>query len=202
MSTRKRRGLPNPNTPNTPHSQKSSLPPSRKGKATAQHKTTLPFSGVRFNTFVYVLSGLALAFTAVNVWRVWKLKTAAGGWWPLLGQSAFRAGPGGAARSSSRAYDTENHHGGGEYGEKYGEHRGVENLILSLAEALGLPSHELASAVVEAVKNHASSQTSSSISASDAMHSMAASKDPEDPSREAVGDGSAAFAGFADPGMD
>ncbi|KAF8513802.1 hypothetical protein JB92DRAFT_208369 [Gautieria morchelliformis] len=187
MSTRKRKGFSNSNTP-----KKSSLPPSRKSKASAQHKTTPPFSGVRFSTFIYILSGLALSFIAFNFWRMLQLKTATGGWWPLLGRSAFRAGGAG----SSRGYNTKD--GRGEYGEK----NGVENLIVSLAEALDVPSHELASAVAEAVKNHAPPQSLSSISAFGAMHTMTAIKDPEELPTEGVGDRSTAFAGFDDPVMD
>ncbi|KAF8527748.1 hypothetical protein JB92DRAFT_3093129 [Gautieria morchelliformis] len=161
-STRKRSEFSHSNTP-----QKSDLPLSRKGKAPAQPKTIRPFTGVRFKTFINVLYGIligiAISLIAFIIWRILQMKTAAGGWWPLI----RRSGAG-----SSRAYDT----GYGRDG--HGEKHGVEGLITLLAEALGLPSHEFASAVAEAVKNHASSQSLSARSL-EATHTMTETKDAE-----------------------
>ncbi|KAF8577509.1 hypothetical protein K439DRAFT_1250523, partial [Ramaria rubella] len=133
------------------------LPPTRKGKATAKHKTNLPFSRVRFNTFIYILSGIAFAFIAFNVWRMLQWKTAAGGWWNLA-----------LGKRPQSIVSGENGPDLREKGTKVVERDSVEDRINALAEALGLPSHDLASAIADAVKNHVPPASLSSISAAEA----------------------------------
>lgn len=151
MSTRKRK---------TSYSlTNSSLPPPRKGKAIATDKTTLPFSNVKFNTFIYILSGLALAFISFNAWRLLQLKIAAGGWWNLVLKRRLRGGG-----DDGRVY-------GHDMGSSRGGDGGVEDRINALAEALGIPSHELASAIADAVKHHVPPASLSSVSAAEATQS-------------------------------
>jgi hypothetical protein len=153
-------------------------------------------SNVRFNTFVYILSGLALAFIVFNVWRLLQLKTAAGGWWNL----ALGRRPHGTMDGDAAAH-------GYESGEGKGGEGGVEDRINALAEALGMPSHELASAIADAVKHHVPPASLSSISASEATQSGAAvnilvDKGEEELPGTRLGDKLSAMAGFDDPGLE
>jgi hypothetical protein len=190
MSTRKRNNVANPTA-----APKSDLPPSRQGKATAKHKTNLPFARVRFNTFIYLLSALALAFLGFNVWRVLQWKSAAGGWWNFaLGKRPPAAGSGG----SGHAYDVGKAKGGDERRDN------VEDRINALAKALGLQSHDLASAIADAVKSHVPPASLSSVAAAEATKSgtavgvLVGEEEAQKPGT-GMGDKLSAFAGFDDP---
>lgn len=118
------------------------------------------------------------------------MKTAAGGWWNL----ALRRRPH-DVRDGYDAFVTDRG-GGGK----------VEDHINSLADALGIPSHELASAIADAVRQHDPHASSSSLSATEAMRSDTATGilvgEDEAQTGTVMGDMVNAFAGFDDPDMD
>ena len=124
-----------------------------------------------------------------------QLKTAAGGWWNLaLGRRPHGVQP------------PPGYGGAGDRGGDGGRDS-VEDRIKSLAEALGLPSHELASAIAGALKNHIPPASLSSISAAEATHGGTAARilvggDEEVQSGMGMGDTLSAFAGFDDAGME
>ncbi|KAF8509893.1 hypothetical protein BU17DRAFT_55876 [Hysterangium stoloniferum] len=146
MSTRKR----NNNFTTKPDIVDSDLP--RRGKVTGKHKTHLPGSKIAFGKFIYLLSALLFAFIVYNVWRLVQYKTAVGGWWNLA-----------LGRGHSQTRTTRSSEGA--------ERENVEDRIISLAKALGIPSRDLASAIAEAVKHSVPPASLSSVSAAEATES-------------------------------
>ncbi|GJJ14132.1 hypothetical protein Clacol_008389 [Clathrus columnatus] len=136
------------------------FPPSRKGTATAKHKTHLPGSKVPFNRFIYIFSALVVAFTLFNVYRILQWKTLAGGWTSLmlgkLGENPSTSNNDQSAQPSSATDHPR---------------ESVDYHIEALAKALGLPSRDLASAIAEAIREHIPPASLSSVSAAEATQS-------------------------------
>ncbi|THV00773.1 hypothetical protein K435DRAFT_656592 [Dendrothele bispora CBS 962.96] len=123
--------------------RKSDLPPPRKSKGTRQVKP--PLASTRLHRFIYVLVGLSALLTAYYSYRILQWKTEVGGWWNLATgtrpDQMQQAGGAGAASGSMS----------------------VEDKINELAEALGLPSNDLAKAIAGAVREYVPPASLSSI---------------------------------------
>lgn len=148
-------------------SKSNDLPPSRKGKATAKHKTSLPGYKIPFNKFIYIFSVLLVAFICFNVYRILQWKTMAGGWSRLLlgrlgeNPTTSRSSSNGANNNAARTSSV----------DAECPRMSVEDNIKALAEALGLPSRDLASAIAQAVREHLPLASLSSVSAAEATQS-------------------------------
>jgi len=92
------------------------------------------------------------------MWRFLKWKSAAGGWWNLaLGK-----------RPPARV---QQYNAGKLNGEQEGIN--IEDRINALAEVLGLHSHELASAIADAVRSHVLPEALRSVAAAETTKSRA-----------------------------
>lgn len=135
----------------SPKTTEKNLPPARRGKA-IRKDIPLPFEHTSLSKFIYGLVFLTTLLSAFYGYRMVKHKNEVGGWWnlalgrrPPIVQDAY-ATAGKAGDSSSKQY-------------------GVEEKINELAEALGMPSNELASAIALAVRNYVPPASLSSVAA-------------------------------------
>ncbi|KJA21765.1 hypothetical protein HYPSUDRAFT_41609 [Hypholoma sublateritium FD-334 SS-4] len=128
------------------------LPPSR--TSDSLRAVSAPLSSTRLSNLIYLLIGLTTLLCAFYTYRVFQYKREVGGWWSLaLGrpQDAYMVQEGTSARKKSRK--------GSERGHE------VEDRINALAEALGMPSKELASAIAGAVRAYVPPASLSSVAA-------------------------------------
>ncbi|TRM66603.1 hypothetical protein BD626DRAFT_483216 [Schizophyllum amplum] len=139
---------------------KKNLPPPRKGPVT--RPVDAPLSKTNFSTFIYALFAILMLITAYYSYRTVQIKTEVGGWWNL----AMGKRPNYMQTPEGRDPDKIGHHAGDET---------VESRINALADALGLQSKDLASAIAVAVKEHVPPASLSSVAASqtgDAVEAM------------------------------
>ncbi|KAJ3513084.1 hypothetical protein NMY22_g15150 [Coprinellus aureogranulatus] len=134
----------------SPKTTQKNLPPPRRGKA-IRRDISLPFEHTSLSKFIYGLVFLTTLLSAFYAYRMVQHKNEVGGWWNLaLGRRPDMV---------QDAYAT-----AGKANEKPTEH-GVEQKINELAEALGMPSNELASAIALAVRNYVPPASLSSVAA-------------------------------------
>ncbi|KAK0201240.1 hypothetical protein DFS33DRAFT_1358423 [Desarmillaria ectypa] len=94
-----------------------------------------PLSSTRLSRLIYVLVVLAAILTAYYSYRIVQWKTEVGGWWNLsVGQRPH------TVKTEHRA--------------QHGRVESVEDHINALAEALGMPSKDLARAIAGAVREY------------------------------------------------
>ncbi|EGN97352.1 hypothetical protein SERLA73DRAFT_184027 [Serpula lacrymans var. lacrymans S7.3] len=148
----------------------SNLPPPRP-KEKFLKTVPPPLSTTSTSRFFYTLALLAALTGAFYAWRVMQWKGEVGGWWNLaMGK-----------RPPQLRTQEENHNQydglsgwfasrtgwtspkAGKSGEE-GSHK-VEDRLNALAEALGMPSHDVASAIAGAVRDHVPPASLSSIAA-------------------------------------
>jgi hypothetical protein len=138
-------------------STSDNLPPDR--VSASLRTVSPPLSTVKLSRLIYLLVGLIVLMLAYYSYRVVQYKQEVGGWWSLaMGKTP--------AQVNARAQ--------GEYAniidcnkESTSNANGnvVEDRINALAEALGMPSHDLASAIAGAVRAHVPPASLSSVAA-------------------------------------
>jgi hypothetical protein len=106
---------------------------------------------------IYLLIGLTTLMGAVFWYRIMQYKADIGGWWYLV----FGRKP---VQAQMWAHSGGSSGGGKENKRRYGE-ESVEDRIISLASALGMPSNELASAIASAVRSYVPPASRSSVAA-------------------------------------
>ncbi|KDR79130.1 hypothetical protein GALMADRAFT_243006 [Galerina marginata CBS 339.88] len=156
-STRKRTS-PQFQTPSNAAMKETSanLPPGRKSQS--MRKVSAPLSKLRLGTLIYVLIGLTALLSTYYGYRAVQYKTAVGGWWNVaLGRRPpeMKAGYGDSS-------NTPPSHSKGKHGEG-----SVEYHINALAQALGMPTSDLATAIAGAVRAYVPPASLSSVKASE-----------------------------------
>lgn len=135
----------------------SDLPPPRDRKGL--RPVSPPLSNVPIRKFNYYLALFAVLALALYTWRILQWKIEAGSWWNLaLGKRP----PG--THTPSAAWSAG---GGGESTQPAGTggETSVEQRINDLADALGMPSKDLASAIAAAVHEYVPPVSLSSVAA-------------------------------------
>ncbi|KAF7334541.1 hypothetical protein MVEN_02284000 [Mycena venus] len=131
------------------------LPPKR--DAPAVTPVSKPLSSTRLPRLIYLLLLLSTLLSAYYGYRVVQWKTEVGGWWNLaLGK-----------RPPQLKFDEANRptKSTGRKGKKEATSETVEDRINALADALGMPSRDLASAIAGAVKQYVPPASLSSVAA-------------------------------------
>ncbi|KAJ7659309.1 hypothetical protein DFH06DRAFT_1195473 [Mycena polygramma] len=133
--------------------QNSDLPQRQKPLTTPVSK---PLSSTRLTRLIYLLLALSTVLSAYYGYRVVQWKTEVGGWWNLaLGrrppQLKFEEGQRPTKSKGKKA--------------KKDSAETVEDRINALADALGMPSRDLASAIAGAVKQYVPPASLSSVAA-------------------------------------
>ncbi|EMD36070.1 hypothetical protein CERSUDRAFT_53111 [Gelatoporia subvermispora B] len=132
---------------------RADLPPPRERKGV--RPVSPPLSNTSLRRFIYYLALFAAALFAFYAWRFFQWKAEVGGWWNLA--TGHRPGAAAAAWAARTNIDvpgpTATHEGS----------PSVEQRINELAQALGVPSKDLAAAIAGAVKEYVPPATLSSI---------------------------------------
>lgn len=166
-STRKRtNGGPTSFADNPNPTNPSDLPPDRPRKKPLR-KVSPPLSRISLDNLIYILVLGALLLTSFYAYRTVQYKSQVGGWWnlmlgkrpPQLQNQDERPNvqPGGKKWWAGGG----SNNGGGSEKSKGND---VEDRINALAEALGMPPKELASAIAGAVKEYVPPASLSSVS--------------------------------------
>ncbi|KAJ7161955.1 hypothetical protein C8R43DRAFT_991796 [Mycena crocata] len=118
-----------------------------------------PLESTRLNRLIYLLLLLSTLLSAYYGYRVIQWKTEVGGWWNLAvgkrpPQLKFEEGQ---KPTKSKGKSGK--------GKKDASSETVEDRINALADALGMPSRDLASAIAGAVKQHVPPASLSSVAA-------------------------------------
>ncbi|KAI0067456.1 hypothetical protein BV25DRAFT_1819803 [Artomyces pyxidatus] len=130
-------------------------PPKPKEERGVRSDVSPPLSNVTFNNFIHILAVIALAFVGWYIYRATTVAVAAvkgtvssatqSPLWGLFGAGSSKQAGGQATQDESRAQLS------------------VESRIEELAQALGMPSPDLASAIAGAVKEYVPPASLSSI---------------------------------------
>ncbi|KAJ6602790.1 hypothetical protein DFH09DRAFT_969145 [Mycena vulgaris] len=132
----------------------SDLPPKR--ETPSLQPVSKPLASTRLNRLIYLLLLLSTLLSAYYGYRVVQWKTEVGGWWNLaLGKRPPQLKYDTASRPQSK----------GKKGKKEKPGESVEDRINALADALGMPSKDLASAIAGAVKQYVPPASLSSVAA-------------------------------------
>jgi len=135
--------------------KKSDLPPPR--KTPSMRPVSPPLSHTRLTSLIYVLVLLSALLVAFYSYRMVQYKNQVGNWWDF------------AIGQRPPIYHTQNNHHSpnGEFrGEASKiEDESVEGKITALAQALGIPTKDLASAIAVAVREYVPPASLSSIAA-------------------------------------
>ncbi|KAJ2922112.1 hypothetical protein H1R20_g14994, partial [Candolleomyces eurysporus] len=126
------------------------LPPPRRSKG-IRNDVSLPLENTSLRRLIYILVTLTTLLGLFYTYRTIQYKKEVGGWWNLL---LGRRPP----HVAEGTWNSGSSSGGGSKHD-------VEDKINDLAAALGLPSHELASAIALAVHNYVPPASLSSIAA-------------------------------------
>jgi len=164
MATRKRTNPPTSFADNANSTNPNDLPPSRPRKKPLR-TVSPPLSGLSLNKLIYILVGLAILLMAFYSYRTVQYKRQVGGWWNL----ALGKRPPQMMEDPSAAANTGTSSDGGKKWWAGRKNEGsneasVEDKINALAEALGMPPKELASAIAGAVKEYVPPASLSSVS--------------------------------------
>lgn len=161
MSARKRTTRPNnsPPTPPSPGTTATNLPPPRpRTKPTVR----APLSSTGLPRLIYTLVVLSLLLAAYYSWRAYQWKSAAGGWWNL---ALGRRPPQLETKVESGSNSWGGNHGSWDGWKQKEGSDDVEDKIVELAAALGVPAPELASAIAGAVREYVPPASLSSVAA-------------------------------------
>ena len=189
-STRKRTNQPPSFVDNANPTNPSDLPPSRPRKKALQ-RVSPPLSSLSLNKLIYILALFAVLLTAFYSYRIVQYKGQAGGWWNLLlGKRPPQLQNEYHGASSNMNWDQHPKSGGhkwwaressssqpGSAGASGGSV--VEDRINALAEALGMPPKELASAIAAAVKEYVPSAAAARKTGSSDTMNILLGGDPE-----------------------
>jgi hypothetical protein len=140
------------------------FPPERTSQSI--RRVSPPLSKGRLSNFIYVLLLLTALLGTFYTYRLTQHKAEVGGWWNLLlGRTSqqYNAQHPPVVTATPVANK----------GASKGSHHDVEDKINALAEALGMPSNELASAIAGAVRAYVPPATLTSLAAKqtgDAVH--------------------------------
>ncbi|KAF7313952.1 hypothetical protein HMN09_00553600 [Mycena chlorophos] len=159
-----------------------------------------PLQNTRLNRLIYLLLIVSTLLSAYYGYRILQWKTEVGGWWNFA--------TGKRPDEMKHAYD-----GGRRSRPMHKAEETVEDRINALADALGMPSRELASAIAGAVKQHIPPASLSSVAAhqtGDAVEAMvkATGEEHESGDKKNEGDGGVvdniasgmgSFVGFDEP---
>ncbi|OCH89515.1 hypothetical protein OBBRIDRAFT_794206 [Obba rivulosa] len=182
------------------------LPSPREGKAMRSVSPPLSHTPLRrFNYYIALAAAVLLAFYA---WRILQWKAQVGGLWNLA--------TGHKPSAAQAAWTTQTSGSAPEPAATRAENPSVEDRINELAQALGVPSRDLAAAIAGAVKEHIPPASLSSVAAhetGDAVRylvdpSEAASSEAEQPTApvkkgfQVIGDAVEAMVGLDDPSSD
>ncbi|KAJ7263146.1 hypothetical protein B0H12DRAFT_1201262 [Mycena haematopus] len=156
--------------------QNSDLPPKR--EAPMLVPVSKPLASTRLNRLIYLLLLLSTLLSAYYGYRVVQWKTDVGGWWNLAV---------GKRPPQLKFDDGEPSKTKGRRGKKATEET-VEDRINALADALGMPSRDLASAIAGAVKQYVPPASLSSVAAhqtGEAVEALLKGTEKSDEQREA-----------------
>lgn len=162
MSTSIRKRTNEPEAPsfadNTNTTNPSDLPSSRPRKK-ALRRVSPPLSSLSLDKLIYILILFAVLLTAFYSYRIVQYKSQVGGWWNLaLGKRPPQL------RNEGDDLNFNSNQASKLGGKKWqGGESDVEDRINALAEALGMPSKELASAIAGAVKQYVPPASLSSV---------------------------------------
>ncbi|KAJ7901056.1 hypothetical protein B0H14DRAFT_3123624 [Mycena olivaceomarginata] len=167
-------------TANADHKD-AALPPKRQGPLVKP--VDKPLASTRLNRLIYLLLLLSTLLSAYYGYRVVQWKTDVGGWWNLaLGrrppQIKFDDGERPGSKKSQPIKEK----------KKTASSETVEERINALADALGMPSRDLASAIAGAVRQHVPPASLSSVAAHQtgaAVDELLREKTDEEKQREA-----------------
>ncbi|KAF8175473.1 hypothetical protein K438DRAFT_1608490 [Mycena galopus ATCC 62051] len=159
----------------------SDLPPKR--DAPPLVPVTKPLASTRLNRLIYLLLLLSTLLSAYYGYRIVQWKTDVGGWWNLaLGRRPPQIKFDDAEHPSAKAKARKGKKGGDET---------VEDRINALADALGMPSRDLASAIAVAVKQYVPPASLSSVAAhqtGEAVETLLKSTEKSNEQREGEAD--------------
>ncbi|KAG5638122.1 hypothetical protein H0H81_001725 [Sphagnurus paluster] len=144
---------------NSSNATTSNLPPPRTSKPLTP--VSAPLSNTRLSRLVYLLVLLTALLTAYYSYRITQHKSEVGGWWNLaLGRrqppAAYNQGHG-TGFSKGRGQPRSD--------KPQGQESSVEDKINALAQALGMPSKDLARAIAVAVREYVPPASLSSVAA-------------------------------------
>ncbi|KAJ7711304.1 hypothetical protein B0H14DRAFT_2483233 [Mycena olivaceomarginata] len=143
-------------TANADHKD-TALPPKRQGPLIKP--VDKPLASTRLNRLIYLLLLLSTLLSAYYGYRVVQWKTDVGGWWNLaLGRRPPQIKFDDGERPSSKKSQSRKE-------KKKASSETVEERINALADALGMPSRDLASAIAGAVRQHVPPASLSSVAA-------------------------------------
>jgi hypothetical protein len=119
-------------------------------------KVSPPGASIPFNRFIYILLLVTGALIAFYAYRITQWKNEVGGWWGVA--------PFGKRPPAAQGYANVQNDGNDKKRRSNPKsEESVEDRINALAEALGMPSKELASAIAGAVKSYVPPASLSSI---------------------------------------
>ncbi|KAK7018411.1 hypothetical protein R3P38DRAFT_2982625 [Favolaschia claudopus] len=151
-----------------------SLPPKRQKPLITP--VSKPLASTRFNRLIYLTCFLSALISMYYGYRMVQYKTEVGGWWNLaLGRKPSQT----VFADGERPTPT---------GGKARREETVEDRINALADALGMPSRDLASAIAGAVKEYVPPASLSSVAAhqtGEAVDTMLKETEKSDEQREA-----------------
>lgn len=131
------------------------LPPSR--KSDTLRSVSPPLSSTRLSNLIYLLVGLTTLLCVFYTYRVVQYKREVGGWWSHWSVALGRPQDAYTVRGDTPARKGPN--------KRSDRGHEVEDRINALAEALGMPSKELASAIAGAVRAYVPPASLSSVAA-------------------------------------
>ncbi|KAJ7300415.1 hypothetical protein DFH08DRAFT_760404 [Mycena albidolilacea] len=143
-------------TANADHKD-TALPPKRQGPLIKP--VDKPLASTRLNRLIYLLLLLSTLLSAYYGYRVVQWKTDVGGWWNL---ALGRRPPDKVRRQRAARLEKITTH---KREEEKASSETVEERINALADALGMPSRDLASAIAGAVRQHVPPASLSSVAA-------------------------------------
>lgn len=164
ISTRKRNNPPPSFADNSNPTNPADLPPSRPRKKPLR-KVSAPLSNFSLDKLIYLLVLFAVLFTAFYTYRIVQYKSQVGGWWNLaLGKRPPQIQDPNQRQNSNVKTGGKKWWAGKDSQSAGSKGNDVEDRINALAEALGMPPKELASAIAGAVKEYVPPASLSSVS--------------------------------------
>ncbi|KAJ8522844.1 hypothetical protein ONZ45_g675 [Pleurotus djamor] len=141
----------------SPTTTSENLPPPRTKKPLKS--VSPPLASARLNRLIYALVLTTALLGAYYSYRIVQYKTQVGGWWNFaVGRRPPQFQPNGGANTPAEGSE-------GARARGKSKETTVEERINALAEALGMPSKELASAIAIAVKEYVPPASLSSVAA-------------------------------------
>ncbi|KAF9475749.1 hypothetical protein BDN70DRAFT_222275 [Pholiota conissans] len=162
------------------------LPPSR--TSASLRTVSAPLSKLSLSRLIYILAGLTVLLLAFYSYRVVQYKREVGGWWSL----AMGKTPAEVHAHAQEGYANPNADKKGTGGANEDT---VGDRIGALAEILGMPSNELASAIASAVRAYVPPASLSSVAAKETGEAVKALLGQEKDEEHTQADGSPGVVG-------